>query len=74
MKITSITTVMITVATQRRPPARRSTRSISGQVATTIVVAQIKAPRNGSSVHRLAPISTQIMSTNSVMRVRSKGG
>jgi hypothetical protein len=40
-------------------------------VATTIVAAHTNAPKNGSIVHMLAAISTQIMSTTSVMRVRS---
>ena len=71
MKIASATTVMITVAMVLLPPTRRWTWSISVQVATTIVVAQISAPRNGSIVHRLPTISAPMNSTSRVERVRS---
>ena len=73
MNIANITTVIVSVATQRRPPAMPWTRSNRGQVATTIVAAHINAPRNGSIVHRLAAISTKMISTISVTRARSKG-
>ena len=71
MKIASATTVMTTVAMVLLPPTRRWTWSINVQVATTIVVAQINAPRKGSIVHRLPTISTPMNSTIRVVRVKS---
>ncbi len=73
MNVTDIAAVMSTVATIRRPPVARWTRSSSGHVATTIVAAQIDEPRNGSSVHRLPKINAPIIRTTRIMRVRSLG-
>ena len=56
MKIASMTIVSSAVATDLRPPAQRSAQSSNGHVAMTMVVAQISAPRNGNSVHRLPAI------------------
>jgi hypothetical protein len=71
MKTASITMVINAVAAARRPPIQRSISSIIGHVATTIVVAQINALRNGSKVHRLPLISTAIIRMTSTVRVRS---
>ena len=73
MKTRSTRRVISATASARRPPAARSSRSSSGQVATVIVVAQIIPLRNGSSVQRLARSSVPITSTNRIIRVMSLG-
>src|SRR5688500_9048998 len=70
---TSSRTTDITVtASQRRPPLRRCAHSIIGQVATTIIVAQMIAPRNGCRIQNEAAISPPMNSTVSTMRVSSR--
>ena len=70
---TSSRTTDITVtASQRRPPAQRCTLISSGQVATTIMIAQMIAPRNGRRIHSEAAISPPITITVSRMRVSSR--
>ena len=59
-------------ATQRLPPAQACTRSISGQVATTTIVAQMVGPRKGRRIHSEPPISSPMKSTAKVVRVRSE--
>ena len=63
---------MTVTATQRRPPARRCTLIMSGQVATTIMIAQMIAPRNGRRIQSEAAISPPITITVSRMRVSSR--
>ena len=70
----SIASVMTITASHRRPPAAFWTFSISGQVATTIIVAQIRAPRNGCRIHRLETIISPMNSTTSTMRATSRAG
>src|SRR4051794_31183210 len=65
---------MTLAATQRRPPARCCRPSSSGQVATTIMIAQISAPRNGRRIQKDAAISPPMNSTVSTERVRSLRG
>ena len=62
---------MTATAGARRPPNMLSTRRNIGQVATTIIVAQMKAPRNGDRIHSEPPISPPMNSTDSVMRPSS---
>jgi hypothetical protein len=69
----SMTAVMIATAKLRRPPRRRSTHRISGQVATTIMTAQITAGRNGLSTQKLAAIKPPIATTAKRIRVMSQG-
>jgi hypothetical protein len=63
---------MTATAGARRPPHAPSTRRISGQVATTIIVAQMKAARNGERIHSEPAISPPMNSTESVVRARSE--
>src|SRR3954467_10807219 len=67
---------MTPTAAPRRPPNFASRPMKNGQVATTIIVAQSSALRNGCSTQRLPPMSRAKPRTESVMRVRSrdKGG
>src|SRR5512137_2777658 len=58
----------------RRPPHALSTRSIIGHVATTIIVAQMKAARNGARIYSEPPISPPMNSTDSVIRPSSGRG
>jgi hypothetical protein len=71
MKISSMKVVITAVASDRRPPSRRCTRKSSGQVATTIAVAQTSEATKGRIVHRLAARSTPMIRTMRVMRVMS---
>src|SRR5262245_39281644 len=64
MRAARIRAVMIATATPRLPPVTFCTHSIAGHVATTSVVAQISAPRNGSSVQKLDRKSTRLNSSH----------
>ncbi len=67
----SITTSMTATASPRLPHSQRCARSISGQVATTIIAAQMRAARNGRRIQNAAVISPPMNSTASVVCVRS---
>src|SRR5437660_3640735 len=70
---TSNSTVVITITARPRFPHNRFCAArISGHVATTIRVAQIKAGRNGCRTHRLAMIAAAMNSTESRMRGSSR--
>jgi len=71
MKIARMTNVITVVAMTRRPPVRRSTRSINGHVATTIVVAQAKALKKGNNVQMLPTINPVVIRISRSVRVRS---
>ena len=62
---------MIAAASPRRPPVSPCSRNSAGQVAITIVVAQIKPLRKGNSVQRLPSSSAPITRTDSTTRVIS---
>src|SRR5688572_8203949 len=68
---TRMSDIAVTAA-QRRPPTRRCSARNCGQVATTIIVAQMIAPRNGRRIHNEAAISPPITITVSRMRVSSR--
>ena len=69
---TSIRTNVITATASLRLPQSLSWRlSKSGQVATTIVVAQINAVMKGRTTQKLAKISRLMNITASVVRVTS---
>ena len=68
----SKTAVITATASRRRPPSADSTRSIRGQVATTIIPAQTAASRNGCRTRKLATISPAMKSTASVARAGSR--
>src|SRR5262249_921465 len=63
--------VMTATAIPRIFHSRRCTCIISGQVATTSVVAQMTAGRNGRNIQKQAPINPATNSTARVVRVRS---
>ena len=63
--------VITVTARARRFQRTRSTVFISGQVATTIIAAQISAGRKGRRIQKLPPIIIPITSTMSTMRVMS---
>ena len=67
-------TVITTTAGSLRCHRRACRRSISGQVATTIVVAQMPAPMNGRKTQNAARIKPAMNSTPSVVRARSWRG
>ncbi len=73
-KTSSSVEVISVVASQRRPHSRSCSQRSAGQVATTTIVAQITAPRNGRRIHSEPRISTPIVSTLSVMRASSRRG
>jgi hypothetical protein len=73
MNVSSTASVMIVTAIERRPPTSRSSRSSTGHVAMTIVVAHINSLRNGRRVHRLPANNVPITSTSSTTRVTSLG-
>jgi hypothetical protein len=64
--------VITMTAAHRRPPSPRCTRSNTGHVVTTIIVAHTNPPANGRSTQKHATISSRIVSTLSVLRVRSR--
>ena len=63
---------MTATAGTRRPPKRCSSDFNSGQVATTTIVAQTVAARNGRNTQNEAAISKRMQSTASTVRVRSR--
>ena len=69
--ITTIPAVITITARTRRPPRRLCTARIMGHVATTIMVAQISAGRNGRSTQNVAAISPPSVTTASRIRVTS---
>ncbi len=73
IKTSSRARVMTVTASQRRCHSRRCTRSISGQVATTSVVAQIVAGTNGHRIQNEVAISPATNSTARMVRTRSSG-
>src|SRR5437667_10099244 len=68
----SNTIVITATANPRRPHSADWTRSIRGQVATTIMVAQTNAGRNGRKTQKVATIIPAMNSTASVGRARSR--
>ncbi len=68
----SKTSVINVTASARLPPNRPWTEIISGQVATTMVVAQTIAPRNGRKIQIEDPIRVTMKSTASTFRVMSR--
>jgi hypothetical protein len=71
---TSIPITIAATAIERRPPTRRSMPIISGHVATTIIVAQRSAGRNGRTIYRLPKISSDRITMISRIRAISTGG
>ena len=69
--MTIIASVITATARPRRPPRRPCTARITGHVATTIMVAQISAGRNGRSTQNVAAINPPIATTASRIRVTS---
>src|SRR5258705_2517714 len=67
----SITRIIAAIAGARLPPSQRCTETSSGHVATTTIVAQISATRNGRMIQNDAAMSPPIDSTASVVRVTS---
>src|SRR6516225_3173184 len=65
------TTHITATAGPRRPPKAFWSLRISGQVATTIIVAQIPGPRNGRITHRLPTMSRAMATIARTVRVRS---
>ena len=63
--------VMTMTASARLFQSRAWILSISGQVATTIMVAQTAAGRNGCRIQNEAAVSPTIRKTAKVVRVRS---
>ena len=68
----SIATVITTTASQRRRPNACSIRSISGQVAMTIIAAQMIGTMNGRMIQSEATISVTMNSTPNVVCARSR--
>jgi len=65
--------IVITVtASQRRPHSHPCTRSMSGHVATAIMVAQMSAGRKGRKIQNEAAMSPPMNSTARVVRGRSR--
>src|SRR5262249_36014826 len=71
IKTSSSARVITATANPRRFHSRCWTRSISGQVATTSVVAQMIAGTNGRNIQTHAAIQTGTKRTAKVVRVRS---
>jgi hypothetical protein len=69
---TSMTSTMNKAATMRRSPRRRSSARISGQVATTIIVAHSSAGRNGFRTRNTPASSPPMTSTPRTILVRSR--
>ena len=65
--------VIAATATPRFPPSHPSTRNMSGQVAATIITAQMSDDRNGLMIQKVAAIRSPIQRTCSVARVKSGG-
>src|SRR5262245_2624995 len=68
----TIRTVITATARLRLPQSRRSSRRSVGQVATTIVVAQMPASRNGLSTQKLRSARPPMVITPRTIRVRSQ--
>src|SRR5512139_562388 len=66
-------TVITTTASDRFPHSRAWIASITGQVGTTTIVAQITAGRNGSSIQNDATMRPPMKRTPSVIWARSRG-
>ena len=69
----SMASVIAATASPRFPPSQPSTRNMSGQVAATIITAQMSDDRNGLMIQKLAAIRSPIQRTCSVARVKSGG-
>ena len=63
--------IMKVTASARLPHMRRCTRCIRGQVATTIIVAQISGARKGRMIQNEAKIRPPMNNTAKVVRVSS---
>src|SRR5262245_36266987 len=74
MRTSSRAMVMAATASERRFQSRRWIWRMSGQLATTIVVAQTTAGRNGRRTQNDAAMSPAMKSTARVTRARSDGG
>ena len=72
MTITNNSAVIAAAARLRRPPSARCSCSSNGQVATTIIVAHIRAGRKGLRIDSAPPISNRIRSTPRTIRTRSR--
>jgi hypothetical protein len=70
----SHTLVMAAAASFLLPHNHAWTCRITGHVATTIIVAQIMAPRKGRSTHTVSTSRVTMNSTPSVARARSIRG
>ena len=66
--------VMAATASFRRPQSHACSRRITGHVATTIIEAQMIAPRKGRRIQTVDAISATMNSTPSVVRGRSGRG
>ena len=73
MNSNSMTTVMTAAARPRFPHSHFSTFSMSGQVAATIMPAQIAEGRMGRMIQNVAAIKIIIHRTCRVIRVKSGG-
>jgi hypothetical protein len=63
IRTSSSRTDITVTAAQRWPPRRRCTQRMIGQVATTIMIDQMIAPRKGCRIHRQAKIKPPVKST-----------
>ena len=70
--ISTMKSVITATARLRLPQSRRSSRRSAGQVATTIVVAQMPASRNGLSTQKLSSVRPPMVMTPRTIRVRSQ--
>ena len=73
-KTSSSATIIAVTASQRLPQSRACAATISGQVDTTIIVAQMVAARNGRRIQNVAKIIPPRNSTARTMRARSSRG
>ena len=62
---------MTVAAGHRMPPRRACSVSMTGHVATTTVVAQTTAPRNGRSVHSVPTMSADRIAARRIVRAKS---
>jgi hypothetical protein len=74
MKTRSRTAVIVSTASQRRFQSFVCTRSITGQVATTIVVAHSRANRKGLRIQIESAMRPPMNSTAKTMRAMSDAG
>jgi hypothetical protein len=63
--------VIAATASERLPPSRAWTRSRTGHVATTIMIAQVMAGRNGCAIQTQLAMSAPSASSWKVVRARS---